>query len=162
MRVLILLVLSLILFYQCNCGDSFRIIGSGSLSIKELHRKPTDTITTAFVVINHPEEAIVRIPCGDQSYENSILENSVSISFSKDFLFNEDTITSGTNVLDIQTTNSEIELHLSEDIGIIETIFHAKFIEQCNIPNGEYEVMLKAKTNDDIEIENTVKVYFKF
>lgn len=96
---------------------------------------------------------MISIRCGEYTYENFILENSVNLSFSKDFLFNQNIIGSGINVLDIET-NAEIELLLYG--GTVEIKYHVNF------PKWEYEVSLTAKTNDDIEIENSVITYFDF
>lgn len=159
-QVKVLLAFSTLLFLQSCCEDSFRIIGSGTLSVKDQISHASDTITTGFIVANFLKDQIISTPCGEYTYENSILENSVNLFFSKDFLFNENTIKSGTNVLDIQTTDSEIELLLYE--GTIDIKIHTIFIEQCNFHKGEYEITLKAKTNDDIEIENSLITYFDF
>jgi len=159
-----------ILFYQC-CTGEFKITGSGEVSIYDITTTESDTISNEFIITTYFEGEIVlqenqvslfqsawATTCEYGAF-NPIDEETISVSFSQDFTYQGNTISSGTNILDANFSGVVINLLGSEGI---EFVFSSPFIDTVNFPNGDYEITISAETSDGIQIENKINTYFKF
>jgi hypothetical protein len=149
-----------ILFYQCCDDNSFGIVGNGDLTIEDLNSNQSDTISNTFEIYNRSEVDVINTPCGNMRFINSILENSVQLTFSEDFEYNQNILAAGTDVLSLGAPTSEIELVVFD--GDIQIVFKDEFIGRSSFGSDEYEITLNASTDDDVEIINSLRTYFNF
>lgn len=160
-----------ILFYQC-CTGEYKITGSGEASIFDITTSQSDTISNQFIISTSFEGEVVlqnenkvslfqsawATSCDYEAF-NPIDEESILLSFSQDFIYLGNTISSGTNILDFNLNGLISNLFSNEGL---EFHFTTAFINNVNFPNGDYEITISAETSDGIQIENRINTNFKF
>ncbi|MFC0878892.1 hypothetical protein ACE01N_20025 [Saccharicrinis sp. FJH2] len=101
-----------------------------------------------------------------ETCDNELLIDTYSITFDRQFIFNNDTIDAGQNIFSIDKIKNEINIFETamsfESAGADEVIdFSDDFINKVKFDSGTYQVTFSCKTSDDKEFTEQIDVEFK-
>ncbi len=160
------------MFIQSCCHESYKIIGKGEIGAYTDYYNPknkTDTIKGEFYIIWQLEQKTSSLhnnfgliqstyatSCSE-TFENEVSESGFSISCNKDFKYNGILITAGTNFSDFE----ELKLHIEKKWGAVEIRFTNEFINLSEFEETDYTFKVNTKTNDNMNLENTLTVFMK-
>jgi len=159
-----------VLFHSC-CTDTYKIIGSGSMSILDLSTyTETDTIKGAFVLSNHFDTEITDFSpsfnlinsayattCED-NFENDVDLNTLKITCDKDFTHDGTTITAGENFSDLFGIDIGDVNYFG---GIFEVNFTQTFLDNCTFQEETYTFKVESTTTDDLKLSNEASAFVK-
>jgi hypothetical protein len=159
-----------ILFYQCCDEESFEITGLEDLAVTDIATLSNDTISNQFSLTSLYEGDVVyetqhvdfisaawATSC-EYNYLNPIVDESLSVSFSQDLVYQGEIISSGTNVLNENLPGLAGNVLLDG----VEIIFTQTLIDSVSIPTGDCTIQLTAMTTDSLELDLEATVFFRF
>lgn len=165
-RVLTLIFCSTVigLLFHCCCENELIIVGSGSLELVDDDFNRIDTVESSFalyarfdvsVVSNYNQWSFMNSALATScsyDYLNSIDESTIEIVCNKEFAYNGEIVTPGTNLFEFE----EVFIENMYAEGDLHVLFDKEFVQLADFEPGEYEITLRAKTTDGIEIQNQV------
>lgn len=171
-RYLVLVVASFVtsvLLYSC-CTQEWLITGSGTLRI-DGGLNPTEPLSVPFDLVNQFEAELVNEDFSKLSLINSAwatsceygLKNdvdmsSLSLSLDQDFMLDENLVSSGTNLLDLEEFSASLDLVIA---GIFIQI-DPSFFDNAILTKGEHTFVVKVDVDDDLNLESSLTLDFDF
>ena len=86
-------------------------------------------------------------------YRNSVVDSSLIISCSKDFIYNDTLIEANTNIIGLST------LDVGTNFFGAYLVFTKEFILKSKFENTEYNFNFRLKTTDNLEFRNSIELY---
>ena len=165
-----ILLLTVSISLQSCCTSSHRIIGNGEVVAYDFEYNninESDTISKEFnlewalefeMISDTRSFGIIQTAYAtqkcDENYINNIIDSTISIVFDKDFTYDSVLVIAGTNILDV----NDIDIELNVFYSHIGFSFGTKFINSAIFDNSLYEFKLKAKSNDNLEFANAIEL----
>lgn len=160
----LILMVSAIVFQSC-CSENFRIIGNGELRIFDataLSGVEADTIRGSFfmevefereMVFNWKELSLMSTAYAtscEPNFENALVETTMTLSCSKSFVYDGQTIAANTDFSNID----ELVVSVFADFGSISVLFDESFLGNVEFQNGEHVFTIAIETTDGLALES--------
>ncbi len=155
---------SSMLFQACCKEATYRIVDLGPITALHLpenlngpfETEPPDRIERAFSFYISTDRELTSSDktngdC-DYTFQNSLIENTLSITCDQAFSYNSQTVEAGTDFIDID----EIGLRITAEE--VQIIFEDAFVSRVAFPDDEYTFTINIETDDGLELSSSLTI----
>lgn len=160
-----LILISLVI--QSCCNSEYIINGDGELRAYQLDYTQIDTIDSEFLLISYFASEVIGmnndfsiIPTSyatscDYAFSNSLDKSTAELTLDKDIVFDNETITAGTNII----SSTGITFDNGASYGAeMEIKFTQEFLDKVVFQKESYIFKVNISTDDGVELEHELSL----
>ncbi|MEM6348199.1 MAG: hypothetical protein AAF927_30235 [Bacteroidota bacterium] len=100
-------------------------------------------------------------PCA--RFTNSLLQSTFTLSFDREFIYENETIAANTNLLNHPQIAAEIQIEINEDCDLYSSrlIFSTALRNASTFETDEYLVSFSCETSDERQFNDSARVIFR-